>query len=335
MMRVLFVLFFCFISIFGAELKIAEYNVENLFDIHNDGSEYKEYVPNTRSNWNTRTYRIKLEHTARVIKDLDADIVALVEIENIRALKDLRKTLQKMGEYYRYYAIADAKPTTVKVAVLSKIPFVSKKELWVTRSMQYRNILELKYNFEGETFYLFVNHWKSKRGPESKRIVSAKTLKKRIEQIGHDKNIIITGDFNSDYEEYIKFKRRYSLNDTHGKTGINHVLGTYQARASANKVKLQSTQLYNLWYDLDEKERWNYIHKRNKETLDSIIVSAPVIKRGGFDYKFGSFGVLKQAYLFYKKRINRWYMRYSNKGARHMGKGYSDHLPIYATFVAR
>ncbi len=332
-MRFLFLLGLLSVLLFGeTTLKIAEYNVQNLFDLVRSGSEYEEYIPNTRANWNKKNYAIKLQHTARVIKDLHADIVALEEVESVRALKDLRRTLQGEGVYYRYYAIADAKPTAVKVAVLSRVPFVYKKEVWVSRSIEYRNILELKYKMDGEVFYLFVNHWKSKSGPESRRIYSAKVLKRRLEEIGYDKNIVITGDFNSDYEEYLKFKHRYTLNDTNGKTGINHVLDTLNATQSAKKVHLLSKELYNLWYDLPKEQRWNYIHNKKKETLDSIIVSKPVLERGGFDYVYGSFGVLRRPYLFYKKNINRWYIRYSRKGGRHMGKGYSDHFPVYALF---
>ena len=320
-------------SLFGeSTLKIAEYNVQNLFDLHYDGTEYKEYIPNTQTNWNKKTYTVKLKHTARVIKDLGADIVALEEIESLCALKDLRRTLQSMGVYYKYYAIADAKPTTVKVAVLSKVPFVYKKEVWVSHTTEYRNILELKYKVNAEVFYLFINHWKSKSGSESKRIYSAKVLKKRLKQIGYDKNIIITGDFNSDYEEYKKFYNRYTLNDTNGKTGINHILDTLEATDIAKEAKLLPKELYNLWYDLPKQQRWNYIYRNKKETLDSIIVSKSVLERGGFDYVHGSFGVLRRSYLFYKKRINRWYIRYVHNKMRHMGKGYSDHLPIYALF---
>lgn len=332
-MRILF-LFLTIVTLAWGEkmIRIAEYNVENLFDLVHNGSEYEEFIPNSRSNWNARTYRIKLRHIARVLRDMDADIVALAEVESLRALKDLRQTLQSMGVYYKYYAIADAKATTVKVALLSRIPFVYTKEIWVTRSLRYRNILEAKFYLEGESFYLFVNHWKSKSGPESRRIVSARALRRRLEELGLDKNIIVTGDFNSDYEELEKFKRRRKLNDTHGRTGINHVLQTTETRVEAAQADLKPHALYNLWYDLPPEERWNYIHRGEKETLDSMIVSAPVLKRGGFDYVFGSFRVFRAPYLFYKKRINGWYMRYSRQGARHMGKGYSDHLPIEADF---
>ena len=332
--------FLVFVSIVvGSErVKIAQYNVENLFDLVYDGSEYKEFVPNGKSGWNAKTYRIKLRNIARVIKDLDADIVALEEVESLRALKDLRKTLAQTGVYYKYYAIADAKQTTVKVAVLSKLPFVYKKEVWVSGSSKYRNILELKYRLGGESFYLFVNHWKSKSGAESRRMVSAKALYNRLKALGFQNNFVITGDFNSDFEEYKHFLHRYKLNDTNGKTGINHVLHTQRIRIDAKEAgaKLLPFELYNLWYDIPQEERWNYIHRGNKETLDSIIVSKEVLMRGGFDYIYGSFGVLKKPYLFYKKRVNGWYIRYMRGGKmRHMGKGFSDHLPIFASFEAK
>ena len=316
----------------GNMITIAEYNVQNLFDLKTSGNEYKEYIPFSSSNWNYKTYGIKLKHTARVIKDLDADIVALCEIESMEALKDLRKTLQGMGVYYKYFGIANRKKTTVKVAYLSKIRPIYQKEIWVSRSYKYRNILEVKF----DDFYLFINHWSSKAHPESDRIKSAKALKHRLNQIGYDKNFIITGDFNSDYEEYKKFKRKRKLNNTHGITGINHILKTLHVKTQAKYTKLKNDELYNLWYDLDKDDRWNYIHRGNKENLDSMIISKPVLERGGFDYVYGSFGVLRKSYLFYKRnRINNWYIKYSKNYARHMAKGYSDHLPIFANFLIK
>jgi endonuclease/exonuclease/phosphatase family metal-dependent hydrolase len=205
-------------------MKIATYNVENLFDLEKSGYEYDEFIPNTEANWNQRTYKIKLKNIAQAIKDVNADIIALEEIESLQALKDLRFTLKQNGLYYQYFSIANTKNTNIKVALLSKYPFIYSKDLTVTTSFRYRNILENKFNIDGKEFYLFVNHWKSKSGPESQRITSAKVLMKRINEIGQDKNIILLGDFNSDYEEYIKFLKKRKHNDTDGKTGINHIL---------------------------------------------------------------------------------------------------------------
>jgi len=300
-------------------LKVATYNVENLFDLKKSGYEYKEYIPYTKAKWNKQNYKKKLNNIAKVIKDIDADIIALEEIESLEALKDLRFTLKQKGLYYKYYKIANAKTTTVKVALLSKYPF-SSREISVDYSYKFRNILEAKFKIYNKEIYLFVNHWKSKSGAESMRIKSAKALVKRIKQIGYDKNIIIVGDFNSHYEEYKTFKRKRKLNNTNGKTGINHILQTIDG---SSKQKL-----YNLWYDIPTSERFSYIYRGKKEALDNIIVSKAMLKH----YKHHSIHSFKPHYLFFKhKYIYRWQM--SRKRPRvHKGKGYSDHLAVVAEF---
>lgn len=314
-------------------IKIASYNVENLFDIKNNGTEYEEYIPNTFSNWNASTYKIKLQNIAKVIKEMDADIVALVEIESRDALKDLRFTLKQMGLYYEYYDIADAKDTTVKVAILSKLPFTYSKELFVTHSKEYRNILEIKYIFDKEELYLFVNHWSSKAHPESSRMVFARALMQRLQEIGLDKNIILLGDFNSDYEENVRFLRERRLNDTYGKTAINHILNTTKQKDRVSQIKYEKDALYNLWYDTDEQNRYSYIYKNKKEALDNIIVSQSLLKKGKIYYKEGSIKNFSRWYLFKKEnKINRWVTSKDFK-KRHKGEGYSDHLPIEAEFI--
>ncbi|MFT7859354.1 MAG: endonuclease/exonuclease/phosphatase family protein [Sulfurimonas sp.] len=312
-------------------MKIATYNVENLFDLQKSGHEYKEYIPYTHSAWNKRNYKIKLRNLSKVIKDIDADIIALQEIESKQALDDLRYRLKRDGLYYQYAKIADRKDTTIKVAILSKLPFVYTKELVVGYSYAFRNILEAKLKFNDQELYIFVNHWKSKAGPESMRIAYAKTLKKRIKELG-DKNIIALGDFNSNYNEYKTFKRKRRLNDTDGITGINHILGTINYQNDAKAVQLKKDQLYNLWYDTAEKDRYSYIYRGKHETLDNILVSKALVDRKGLDYKPGTIRSLKNSYLFKGKYIYRWQTT-RGKYRRHKGKGYSDHLPLTAEFT--
>ena len=323
-MKIFFVILILVNIIFGdTNLKIATYNVENLFDLKKSGHEYKEYIPYTYSNWNDKTYNTKLNNLTKVIKDINADIIALQEIESLQALKDLRLKLQKSGLYYQYYKIANRKNTTIKVALLSKIPFQYAKEVFVTSSYKYRNILEVKFSINNQNLYLFINHWKSKSGPESKRIVSAKYLRQRIKEIGVNKNIILLGDFNSDYEEYLKFKRKRRHNNTNGKTGLNHVL------RSINK---DNQLFYNLWYDIDEKERWTYIFRGKKEALDNILITKPLQNNKDIYYKPLSITSYKPSYLLKGKNIYRWKTTWK-KPRKHKGKGYSDHLAVIAEFV--
>ncbi len=326
-MKILFLFLFLSAYIYGeSTLKIATYNVENLFDLQRSGHEYKEYIPNTSSQWNKKTYTIKLKNIARVIQDINADIIALEEIESLQALKDLRYTLKKNNLYYQYYKIANRKNTTIKVAILSKIPFVYTKEIFVTSSYKYRNILEAKFKINHQELYIFVNHWKSKAGPESMRIVSAKALRKRVQHLGFDKNIILLGDFNSDYEEYKHFQRKRKLNDTNGHTGINDVLHT--------KNKHTKKSLYNLWYDTDKNKRYSYIYRGKKEAMDNIIITPTLLKNSKLHYKKNSIQAFDKKYLFKGKYPYRWKVS-RGKVRKHKGEGFSDHLPVIAEFVVQ
>lgn len=331
-MKSLFLALLICASLFGETiLKIATYNVENLFDLQKSGYEYNEYIPNSTSEWNQRNYKIKLKNIAQVIKDIDADIIALEEVESLQALLDLRFALKQSGLYYEHYTIADKKNTTIKVALLSKIPFVYSKELSVTQTYSYRNILETKFKIDGKELYIFVNHWKSKSGAESKRVLSAKTLMKRVQEIGFDKNIILLGDFNSDYEEYLKFIRKREHNDTDDITGINHTLGTINQRDTASNVGYKKGSFYNLWYDTDEEKRYTYIYKKNKEVLDSILISQSLLNVKDVSYIHNSISNFNKEYLFKKENIRRWEISRA-RVKKHKGEGYSDHLPVVAKF---
>ena len=334
MKRIVLLILFVAGLLTGEEVKIATYNVENLFDLTYSGHEYEEYIPNTSWQWNSDTYRKKLRNTARVIADIKPDIIALQEIESLQALKDLKAQVQREGHYFPYYAIASAKETTVKVALLSKYPLQT-QELRVSASYQYRNILEAKVQLGGEKLYLFVNHWKSKSGPESMRIASAKALKKRLDSLG-DINYVLLGDFNSDYQENRIFAKKRKLNDSDGITGINHILKTTEQDRPVTLERLQSCPncAYNLWYELPQEKRWSHQYRNKGEALDSIIISPGLHDGKGIEYKEESFRKFDPPYLFRKKTIYRW-QRSRKYPKHHTGEGYSDHLPLYADLIVR
>ncbi len=328
-------LFFISLSIllWGEDVRIASYNVENLFDLKYDHREYVEYIPNTSWQWNRKNQTKKLNNISKVITGFHPNIIGLQEIESLQALKDLRKALQTHGLYYKYYGFANAKNTTVKVALLSQYPIVYAKELWVTSSRRYRNILEVKLDINGEELYIFNNHWKAKSGAESRRIVSAKILKKRVDELGHDKAIIIMGDLNSHYEEYKLFKKKRKHNDTKGKTGINHTLKTLDRDkpVSLNSLLTCNDCLYNLWYDIEKNRRWTHSYKGSKESLDNMIISKGLADKEGIKYIKGSLHRFCPKYLIRYKKPYRW-QRSRNYPRHHTGKGYSDHFAIYADF---
>ncbi len=329
-------IFFPFnISILDARtFKIASYNVENLFDLVKDGTEYKEYIPNTRHGWNREMASIKTTNIAKVIKDLEADVVALQEVESKQALIALHKRLKEMGRDYPYVQIANARRTSVTCAVLSVFPIIEKKEIKVDDEML-RNILKITLDIHGSPIILFVNHWKSKRGPESMRITSAKVLRQAMETLKTDADFILIGDFNSNYNEYITFRNKKKLNDTGGITGINHILNTIKDAKMVSETILinqsENRYMYNLWLEVRKSRRWSYNFFGKKGTPDNMILSKGLYDDRGISYLDNSFYKFHPDYLFKDKALYRWQMTQKGKG-RHLGKGYSDHLPIFAYF---
>jgi endonuclease/exonuclease/phosphatase family metal-dependent hydrolase len=313
--------------------KVASYNVENLFDMHYSGHEYVEYIPNSKFGWNKITYQKKLQNISKVIYDLHADIIGLEEIESKQALLDLRKFIKKRGLVYRYFAIADKKDSTVKVAILSRYQITKTREIKVSYLNKYRDILEIHLLIAGKKLIIFVNHWKSKSGPESERIKYAKALKKRLSVIPKNKDYIVLGDFNSNYNEYITIRHNKKLNNTRGKTGINDILQTKidGKMTTKNDVKTNCNLLYNLWMDLPLGQRYSYIYHGEKDTIDNILIPCSMLNKSSISYIQNSFNVFKPPYLFKNGLVKRWERRYGY--GKFTGIGYSDHLPIYAFFT--
>jgi len=322
-----YILFFLFsTSLFSQPIKIATYNVENLFDASFQGTEYEEYVPG-KHNWNKRMVDIKLNHTVEVICDLDADILGLQEIENSYIFHRLIKKLKIVGCAYGYSAITKKKSAPIQVALLSRYPIKKQHDIQVSYSPRVRNILEVEIDVKGEKLILFVNHWKSKayKGYESKRIKYAKALQARISRLSSSREYILLGDFNSDYNAYRTLDEK--INDTHGRTGFSDILKT---RIEEYEIpNIQIGQHYTLWKELDIEDRWSHKFYGKKSSLDQIVLPKQMFDGKGIDYVNNSFKVYKADYLFTKRGyINRW--RYKN--GKHMAKGYSDHLPIFAYF---
>lgn len=331
---ILLIFLYSIASIEAKTFKVVSYNVENLFDLTKDGTEYIEYVPNAGYGWNRDIVDIKVTNIAKVIKNLDADVVALQEIESKKALIFLQNKLKKFNVDYPYVEIADSKATSVKCAILSKFPIVNKEEIRVDNEFA-RNILKVTLDVDGNRLILFVSHWKSKQGPESQRIAYAKKLRKEIDKLKEGVDFIVAGDFNSNYNEYETFRDSSSLNDTVGTTGINHILRTIKGSEMVNEKILteqaRNEYLYNLWLEINKSRRWSYNFFGNKNSPDSIIVSKGLYNNEGISYVDNSFDKFDPDYLFKRNAVYRWQIAKSGKG-KHLGEGYSDHLPVFAYF---
>lgn len=190
-MRVIFALFMAIFA-FGAELKIATFNVENLFDGKNDGTEYRDFVIG-KSNWNNSKYLQKLSLVSSYIRDMNADIVALQEIENERVLKEIAK---KSGYDFSYFTKSKTSP--FGVGVISKNRALSSSKITVA-NVKTRDILRVDFKFKGVKFSLFNVHFPAAKNPKWQRIAALNTLETAVKNSPNSYNIIL-GDFNMDYK---------------------------------------------------------------------------------------------------------------------------------------
>lgn len=134
------------------------------------------------------------ELTAKAIKALDADVIALQEVENLDVLKRFRSERLKNLKYTFSMLVDGNDPRQIDVAVLSRFPLVA------ARSYQHlidgnsalfsRDCLEVDVQVNGKKLTLFVNHFKSmldKNNPSQGRKT---TRAKRFKQAAEVKRIV-------------------------------------------------------------------------------------------------------------------------------------------------
>ena len=333
--RIVFITALLLNVLYSKNFTISTYNVENLFDLQNNNTEYFEYKVNNKTNWNSEIFNIKLTNTVEIIEKIDADIIALQEIENRNILKILQERLPS----YKFISFSKYNNSAVGLGFLSKIKIVSNSNIDVNFHRRvYRPIMETTFQIKNIEFKIFNNHWPSKRVDESFRIKYAKRLFDRVKKLPEDYDYIILGDLNSNYNEYQTFKYDKKLNTTDGITGINHILNTYlnnEFNTYDDFITKQRKAHFNLWLELKPNNRYSSTYRNQYITPDNIILPQSLFDNKKISYIKNSFFVYKDSNIIKNSKINRWQVNYKNKKNYHKGVGYSDHLPLKATFSTK
>lgn len=302
-----FLLVFLPLFLNAIEFKVATYNVENLFDAKMDGTEYAEYTPHNKHGWNDAMLQIKIMHLARVISDIDADIIALAEVENKAVLEKLNAALGNKSYPYLFYPNKKER-VNIETALLSRFPI--EKTSTIAIKDQARGIHRLTLKIENKHLDVYINHWPAQKEKEEERLIYATTLHNALLK-EEGKEYVLLGDFNSPYQ----MQKDWGL-------GFVSVLKTGDKNAS----------LYNLWYDLSQDKRYSHSYGKHKTTLDHIVIPKTLSDGKGIDYNPSSLTVFMRPYMLDEQgNPNRWQISNKGKGV-HQGIGYSDHFPITAIF---
>jgi endonuclease/exonuclease/phosphatase family metal-dependent hydrolase len=325
-------------------IAIGFYNVENLFDLQFDGNEYPEYRPGALG-WDKQMQAKKLANIGSVITAMRVTIIGLCEIESREALEALRKELGKGGVLFPYCAMAESQDrANTAPCLLSMYPLKSVNQFGPGGSGIRRQILEVDVDCGGNDLKIFVNHWPSKKHLESQRLALAQALRERIDRIPKAAEYVIMGDFNEGYDCWNTLHTE-KLDDTKGRTGINHELGTIIGEPGRFAAYVMPQDFcsgtikrghFDPWVDVPEPKRWSLIFRGAPQTLDHILMPAAMFDSAGFSYGDKSFepftwngALLRDGAPF------RWQMKWSGKRRFHAGAGYSDHLPVRTVLYRR
>lgn len=314
------------------------YNVENLFD--DDGvAAYDDYQPNL---YTSAHFKTKLANISRVVGSLEEgrgpDIILFQEIEVDQtpdrvdsAEKQLLAAFQARG-MTGYTVVSgsdsagnryeDGNPRAVKCVIFTRFPV---RKVRNHATLNARNILEVELEIDGARLHVFDNHWKSGAGDpqlEKIRIANARTLRSRLDEILRNDphaDIILGGDFNSQYNQSRVMKGRMPV------TAVNGVLGS---QGNELAIRGDKPDLYNLWFELPPAQRGSDVYRGEWGTLIQMILSRGLYDFKGVQYVDNSFAVLRL------KGINATPegtpLRWTSEGKA--GSGFSDHFPVYALF---
>lgn len=306
--------------------RVLFYNTENLYDTINDPEvNDEEFLPSSRSQWNTEKYTLKLNHTAKVLASLldtiQPLVIGLAEVENRKVLEDLvaQPALSKYKLSIIHHNSPDERGIDVALLYNSDIAesvFDATLHVELGDSDRTRDILYFKaYLTEEYPVWFFVNHWPSRRtGAESeaKRLTAAKVLKDKIYNIYLGEpyaRVIVMGDFNDNPDDKSVKLLQQPVPNT------------------------KAPALVNLMQSIDRNTNFSVRYKGQNDLFDQFTVSANLLdKSNQYFIRNNQANIYAPAWLLFNHPKYGLIPNRTYASGKWVG-GYSDHLPVYFDVV--
>ena len=308
--------------------RVVFYNTENLYDTINDPDvKDEEFLPSSRSQWNTEKYTIKLNHTAKVLASLldtiQPLVIGLAEVENRKVLEDLvaQPALSKYKLSIIHHNSPDERGIDVALLYNSDIAesvFDATLKVEMGDSDRTRDILYFKaYLTEAYPVWFFINHWPSRRtGAESeaRRLAAATVLKAKIDNIYLGEpyaRVIVMGDFNDNPD------------DTSVRLLQQPVPNT------------KAPALVNLMQSIDRSTNFSVRYKAQNDLFDQFTVSGNLLdKNNQYFIHNNQAHIYAPAWLLFNHPKYGLIPNRTYASGKWVG-GYSDHLPVYFDVIFR
>ena len=297
-------------------LCVSTWNVQNIFDAVDDGTEYEEYT--RASGWNEKAYARRLGGAANVLSCIPSCgdyIVVLNEVENAGVVEDVFSQRALEGSGISQFAFAKAPGGAMGLAVASSLPIVHAKVHSVGEGL--RPVLEVALKTDFGVLFVLAVHFKSNVGGVEEtarlRVLAAEVVAQVASSI-LDGNpgclVVVCGDFNEECWD---------------ENSMGRNLG------SGSPLAVSGSFGRGLWYCpwLDtSNDLWpggSYSYNGIWRCYDNILVSSA--GKDGFGYELDRCGIVfSGAIRGADDKPNAW--------RRDLLKGVSDHLPVWVVFDA-
>ncbi len=301
---------------------VAFYNLENLFDTHNDPTVLDhDFLPDSEKKWHLKRYEKKIFKLGNAISNIGFPrsgkspiLVGVAEIENKTVLEDLINSKHLKNKNYGIVHYDSPDERGIDVGLLYQkdhFEIIHSESISVYIEEENgirdytRDILWVEGKLHNETIHILVNHWPSRRdgalSTQFKRIIAAEKNREIIDQITidtPDAKIIIMGDFNDDPANE-SIKNHLVKND---------LFNPMERLHTRHQGSLSYRDSWNLFDQIIFSHNFHQ-YRKNTHTFSNAAI---------FDKEF-----LKQHKGRYKGTPFRTY-----SGKRYKG-GYSDHFPVY------
>lgn len=310
----------------NASVRVAFYNLENLFDTYDDTLKNDEsFLPDGDHHWNNYKYYEKSNNLGKTILAVGGweavEIIGLCEVENRKVLVDLtQKTVLKPTGYEIVHKESPDK-RGIDVALLYRADKVSLDTVqWINVFLgkdqrPTRDILYATLRTQNDAqLHVFVNHWPSRYGgqmkSDPKRKAAARTIRVYVDSIlnaDSRANILLMGDFNDEPDN----------------ESIYNVL-----RATDDSTFTDTTNLYNVMSHI-HGNHGSHKYQGKWGVLDQFMVNKALFQ-GHSDLKVMEGPLIFRPEFLMTKETKfpgmKPYRTYT--GFKYTG-GYSDHLPIF------
>ena len=321
----------------GDKFTVGFYNVENLFDTISDPDSTlilrDDFTPPGTKIWNSDRYYSKLKQLDKVISNVGLDddssgisLMGICEVENRKVLVDLLRqknlsdrgiqVIHEDGNDHRGIDVALLyNPVKFEYLGHSTVPLILPGDSLPSS----RDQLIVQGILGGDSIYVIVSHWPSKRGGEAisnpKRNAAAALGRFLIDSllaINNNSKVIYMGD----------------LNDNPFASSVKNYLMTSKSFEEKGKGLM-----FNPMEAIQNSGLGTYCYREEWNVIDQILYSEGFVneKFEGLKHKetkIYSPDWIKVSEGKYKGTPFRTYA-----GSKYLG-GYSDHFPVYSILIS-